>query len=201
MKSYDKISCNIPEIAFISRNVIINKYINNSFKGLNNVTKNRDSICHILYRLIVISIIAFLYIYLQCSYELKENVARELHFSEYHSRILVQQKSNNARSVNRYNIVKALFKKIEDDYKNHKSNIIMGMIFGMKSELMDSPSLRDYPLDLKYFLWLKWSDYLNMLISSLESKEHREFDEIERSGHSNTRALSLSKRLIKELIY
>ncbi|CRG84427.1 Plasmodium exported protein, unknown function [Plasmodium relictum] len=197
MRSYN-ISHSIPGTTLISRNIILNKRMDDLFRDSNNISKNRNCTYSILCRFIIVSIIFFLYIYPQYSYESQENVTMGLHFSEYHSRILIQQQIGNIKAVNRHN--KRNFEQLMYKYAGESKIIIVGMIFGMKSELMHCPSLEEYPSSLKQPLWLMWSDYLNLRISYLEVQESHKFDELKRSENSYHLFLDIYGSLIREWI-
>ncbi|CRG84468.1 Plasmodium exported protein, unknown function [Plasmodium relictum] len=191
------ISCDISDTPLISRNVILNRNMNNLFGDSNNVSKNRNCTCHMLYRFIIVSIIFFLYVYPQYSYESQGNVTMGLHFSEYHSRILSQQLTN-LRTIQLHNRRK--FEELKDKYMNETKMVVMGMIFGMKSELMECPSLREYPNSLKFFLWLLWNDYVNLRMSYIETQDNRRFEELEKSKNPYDSFSEMYDNLMKKWV-
>ncbi|CRG84125.1 Plasmodium exported protein, unknown function [Plasmodium relictum] len=175
MRSYNMIACKIPETALISRNAIINKRMDNLFRDSNNVSKD----------------------YL---YESQGNATRELHFSEYHSRKLAQKQNDNIKPVDKHTLSGGIFERVKVRHDDEKYMIINGMYLGMKSELMNSPSLDIFSPEFRTLLWERWTEYSNIRIISLEKKEHIEFDMLEKTPNLHMCVLTLSSSFLKKYL-
>ncbi|CRG84522.1 Plasmodium exported protein, unknown function [Plasmodium relictum] len=200
MRSYNMIACKIPETALISRNAIINKRMDNLFRDSNNVSKDGNYKCHMSYQFIIVSIILYIYIYLQYLYESQGNATRELHFSEYHSRKLAQKQNDNIKPVDKHTLSGGIFERVKVRDDDEKYMIINGMYSGMKSELMNSPSLSFFSPEFRTLLWEKWTEYSNIRVFSLEKREHTDFDRLEKTPNLHMCVLTLSSSFLKEYL-
>ncbi|CRG95536.1 Plasmodium exported protein, unknown function [Plasmodium gallinaceum] len=186
MKYYNIVTSNFPKGDSISNNTITRKYRNNFFKYSNDTMEKKNYLNLKFYR------------FTFCLYKSHRNILIEIHSNKYYSRILSQQSRNQGRMGNQNGIYQSalIFKGLRESFSNEKRMILLGMIFGMRNELMLCPSLSIFPRSLKHDIWGKWTDYSNTIISIIEKDEREDFNKAERDGYSVNECIRLTKLYI-----